>query len=103
MFKLQPKPTFKARVPITIPGEVRPAEIEVEFKHMTVDGVQNYFENLGGKKDAEALSEIVVGWSGVDAPYDADALATLLNNFPSASAAMFEAFRRELFEARRKN
>lgn len=103
MFKLQPKPTFKARVPITVPGETKPAEIEVEFKHMSLEQVRAFFEGLVGKQDADALGEIVVGWSGVDAAFDAEALATLLNNYPSTAAAMFETFRRELFEARRKN
>lgn len=103
MFKLQPKPTFKARVAITVPGETKPAEIEVEYKHMGVEQVRAFFEGLTGKQDAEALGEIVVGWSGVDAAYSTEALATLLNNFPSSAAAMFETFRRELFEARRKN
>ena len=103
MFKLQPKPTFKARVPVTVPGEIKPAEITVEYKHMSLEQVREFFEGLAGKQDADALGEIVVGWADVDAPYSPEALATLLNNYPSTAAAMFETFRRELFEARRKN
>ena len=103
MFKLQPNPTFKARAPINIPGKSKPEEIEIEFKHMSREQVKEFFEAVTGKTDAEAIGEIVVGWSGVDAPYSADALATLLDNFPSAAASIFETFRTELFEARRKN
>lgn len=103
MFKLQPKPTFKARVPITLPGETRAAEIEVEFKHLSVEQVREFFEGLVGKTDAQALGEIVVGWSGVDQAFSPEALDTLLNNFPSASGSFFDIFRRELLEGRRKN
>ena len=103
MFKLQPNPTFKARVPITIPGQPKPADVEMEFKHLSREAVKTYFEQLPGKTDAEALDEIVVGWSGVDQAYSTEALAVLLDNYPSAAASIFETFRRELFEARAKN
>lgn len=103
MLKLKPNPTFKAKVAISVAGEQRLPVIDVEFRYLDRDSVQNYFENLRGKTDAEGLSEIVVGWSGVDAPYSAEALATLLNSYPAAAADLFEAFRRELLEAKRKN
>lgn len=102
MFKLQPNPTFKARAPISIPGH-KPAEIEIEFKHLSREKSREFFENIAGKTDAEALGEIVVGWSGVDQAYSEEALAVLLDNFPSSAASIFETFRRELFEAKTKN
>jgi hypothetical protein len=103
MFKLQPNPTFKAKVAITVPGQDKPAMVEMEFKHMSREAVREYFENLAGKSDAEALAVVVVGWSGVDEAYSQEALAVLLDNFPSAAASIFDTFRSELFEARRKN
>lgn len=103
MFKLQPNPTFKAMVAIAIAGQDKPAEIEVEFKYLGRAAVRAFFDGLDGKSEAEALAEIVVGWSGVDAPYGQQALATLLDNYPTAAFDFFEAFRRELLEARRKN
>ena len=103
MFKLQPNPTFKTKVAISVAGEKRQPEIEVEFKYLNRERVREYFDNLQGKTDAEALAEIIVGWSGVDEAYSPEALAILLDNYPAAAADLFESFRRELLEAKRKN
>lgn len=103
MFKLQPNPTFKARVELSIPGEATPASIEVEFRHLSKSAMRDYFATLAARTDADALGEIVVGWSGVDAPFDRGALATLVDNYPAAAGELFEAFRREAIEGRRKN
>jgi hypothetical protein len=104
MFKLQnTKPSFKTKVDISIAGEARPASIEVEYKYMTKSQVRDFFNALEGKTDVEALGEIIVGWSGVDQAYSADTLAMLIDEYPSASTELFDTFRRELFEAKRKN
>lgn len=103
MFKLQPNPTFKAKVALSIPGESAPVSIEVEFRHMSKSAMRDYFATLGDRTDVDALADIVVGWSGVDAPFDRTALATLVDNYPASAGELFEAFRREAIEARRKN
>lgn len=103
MFKLQPNPTFKAKVGISIAGQTRPAEIEVEYRYLSKAKVKEFFDNLGGKNDAEALSEIIVSWSGVEEAFSAEALGELVDNYPAASADLFDTFRRELLEAKRKN
>ena len=43
------------------------------------------------------------GWKGFDSDYSEEALAVLLDNYPAAGGELFEAFRRELMEARAKN
>ncbi len=103
MFKLQPNPTFKAAVGISIAGQAAPTEIEVEFKYLTKSKVREFFEKLGGKEDATALAEIIVGWSGIEEPFSKKALATLVDNYPAAAMDLFDTFRRELLEAKRKN
>lgn len=103
MFKLQPNPTFKTKVGISIAGQARPAEIEIEFKYLSKGSIKDYFDRMEGKTDADALGEIIVGWGGVDQAYDAESLALLLSNYPAAAADLFEAFRKELLEAKRKN
>lgn len=103
MFKINPNPTFTAKVELSVPGSTRPAAIEVEFKHLPRKAIKAFFENLEGKSDADALSEIMIGWSGIDATYAKDTLEQLLDNYPAASMELFEAFRRELLEAKRKN
>lgn len=103
MLKLQPNPTFKTKVAISVAGEKRQPEIEIEYRYLDREEVADYFANLPGKTDAESLAEIVVGWSGVDAAYSPEALATLVKKYPASAADLFEAFRRELLEAKRKN
>lgn len=104
MFKLQPKPTFWAKAQINIPGEERPSEIQVQFKHLGRQGLKDYFAGLeGSDDDAKALREIVVGWKGVDAEFSDETLAQLLDNYPSSAKAIFEAFSREALDARAKN
>ena len=105
MFKLQPNPTFTAKVGITVAGQIKPAEVEFEFKHLSRKQVSAFFDRLRDEKieDAEALGEIVVGWKGIDQPYSAETLATLLDNYPAAARDLFAAFSRELMESRAKN
>ena len=103
MFKLQPNPTFKAKVGLSVAGAAKPVEIEVEFRYLKKSEVKAFFDNLDGKNDAEALTEILIGWSGIDQPYTADALALLLDNYPASARDLFGAFSRELLEARTKN
>lgn len=103
MFKLQSNPTFRVRVGISVAGQSRPAEIDVEYRYLSKSEIKTYFDGIQSKDDADALSEIIVGWSGVDAAYSREALDTLLGNYPAAASDLFDAFRRELLEAKRKN
>lgn len=103
MFKINPDPTFRVSVALSVPGNDTPATIAVDFKHLAKSALRDYFGNLEGKSDAEALGFIVTGWSGVDKDYSAEALALLLDNYPSAAGELFNAYRRELLEAGRKN
>ena len=110
MFKLQPNPTFKTRVGISVAGTDKPVEIEVEFKYLAKKPLREYFDRINGRganatpmTDEEGLAEIIVGWSGVDQPYSREALATLLENYPAAPVDLYGAFSRELMEAKRKN
>lgn len=103
MFKLQPNPTFKSKVALSVPGSDKQATIEVEFKHLSRPKIKSFFEGLEGKTDAEALAEIMLGWSGPDEAYCVDALQALLDNYPASAGELFDAYRRDLMESRRKN
>lgn len=103
MFKLQPNPTFKTKVAISVAGEKTSPSIEIEFKYMSRETVKQFFENITGKTDADSLAEIIVGWNGVSELYSPEALSILIDNYPAASTDLFEAFRRELLESKRKN
>ena len=105
MFVLQPKPTFKADVVINTPGGE--GKIKFEFKHMGRKALKAFFESLGegdnARPDNEALMDIVSGWEGVDEKFSAESLDTLLDNYPSAARAIFEAYNKGLFEGKQKN
>lgn len=103
MFKLNPDPTFRASVAISVPGSDKPQTIAVDFKHLPKSALRDYFSGIEGKTDGEALGAIIAGWSGVDTDYSPEALDLLLDNYPTAAAELFDAYRRELLDASRKN
>ena len=106
MFALQPKPTFEADVTITTPGGGE-GKVTFQFKHLGRKALKSFYESLGegeeARKDHEALMDLIAGWKGVDTPFSAEALETLLDNYPSASMALFDAYNKALFEAKQKN
>lgn len=103
MLKIVPKTSFKAKVPLSIPGNDRPAVVTLEFKHLNKKAMKEFFTGLEGKTDAEALSEVLLGWEDIDAPYSPESLETLLDNYPASAGEIFETYRQELLESRRKN
>lgn len=104
MLKLCPDViSFHAPVFISVAGNPKPVRIEAEFKFMGRKALQEYFDGIADKKDVEALSEILLGWKGVEAEFSPEALEKLLDSYPSAGGSFFEAFRKEVFEAKEKN
>jgi len=69
MLKIVPKTSFKAKVPLSIPGNDRLAVVTLEFKHLNKKAMKDFFTGLEGKTDAEALSEVLLGWEDIDAPF----------------------------------
>lgn len=109
-FKLNPNPTFKAKVALSAPG-CAAAEVTFEFKHFSRSAMKEFFSRLAkeqegdaARSDADALAEIVVGWGAeIDEKFSQKTLALLVDNYPAATREIFEAFRRELLETRAKN
>lgn len=105
MFKLNPNPTFKTEV--TIPTPNGDGKISFEFKHKGRKALKAYIDSLGEgdavREDADALGELIAGWTGVDEKYSPETLAALLDAYPSASRAIFDAYNRALLEGRSKN
>lgn len=103
MFKITPNPTFWAKAQLSIPGEAKPASIDVQFKHLGREALKEFFEGLEGKQDIDALAQIVTGWRGVDVEFSIENLTLLLDNYPSAAMSFFNAFRKEALESKEKN
>lgn len=108
LFRINPKPTFKAVVSLSLPGGDS-AAIEFEFRHKPRKELKSWVEATVGRSDLDALAEVVAGWSGVAdesgalVRYSVDALDQLLDNYPAASKEIYAAYLRELTEARAKN
>ncbi len=106
MFKLQPNPTFKVDVTIPVPGG-KDGKLSIEFNHKGKKALKEFFDSLtdenNQRSDADALGELIMGWSGVDEKFSPENLEALLDAYPSAAMALFEAYRKEVLEARVKN
>lgn len=104
MLKLQPSPTFKAKVEIPVPG-ASSIPVTFEFKHMTRDALNAFLTGEGSEQRSyeDTVAGIVVGWEGVDAAYGREALATLFQNYMGAPTAILETYGKELNKARLGN
>lgn len=108
MFRLTPNPTFKAAVPLSMPGMEKPLSVPFEFRHKTTEQIAEWMARAPGRSDADVLHEVIVGWSvaddqGVEVPYSYTALSTLLNNYATAKGEIFSAYLSELTKAKAKN
>lgn len=103
MFTLQAQPTFWATVRVSKPGSPKPEPLEMEFKWLGRDALKDYLTSLEGRDDDDALSEIVVGWKGVDAEFSKENFSRLLDAYPQSAVAIFSTFRAELLQAKEKN
>lgn len=102
MFKLTPNPSFWTKCSITVPGQDKPATIELEWKHLSKEKIRDYFNDLDGKDDLDALSGVLLDWKGLDAEYSYDNLGELLNNYPASARELFDNYRTNLLESRKK-
>jgi len=102
MLKLDPKPTFWSKQRVRVPGgEV--CDFEVEFVHMTRDGIRAFLESAGSRDELAVIAEIVVGWRGLDADFSAENLKRLLSNYPGLSALLLTEYAGEMMRAREGN
>jgi hypothetical protein len=108
MFKLTPNPTFKAPVPLSVPGMEKPLSVPMEFRHKTQAELTAWMAGAPGRSDPDVLGDILVGWEiagddGQPLPYSHTHLATLLENYPAAKGEIFNAYLGELTRAKAKN
>jgi hypothetical protein len=109
MFRLIPNPTFKAPVQLSVPGEKKPIEITVEFRHKNATALKAWSDQAPNRTDVDNLVDVIASWSGVMGPegeqveFSPTAVATLLENYPAAKWELLAAYKSELTEAKRKN
>lgn len=103
MLKITANPSFWASAGISVPGEKDPVMIQLQFKHIPRDEVQDFFQGLQGKSDIDALEIFVLDWRGTDAPFSRENLDQLLKSYPASAIEIYNAFRRELLLSKAKN
>ncbi|MGH8430341.1 MAG: phage tail assembly chaperone [Solimonas sp.] len=100
--KLNPDPTFKAKVRISVAGADEPVEVEFTFKHRTKDELQKFIEASASREDADNVLEMASGWELADA-FTREAVDVLAQNYITAPRAIFDRYIDELVKAREKN
>jgi hypothetical protein len=100
-FKLDPNPTFKAKVDIPVHGGST-APVEFVFKHVTKDRYVELFTAGNPMPDVELIMEICSGWD-LDDPFTAESIEKLRQNYQAAPGAIVRKFVDEIGPARLGN
>jgi hypothetical protein len=99
--KLQPDPTFKAKVAIHQPG-AEPVDVEFTFKHRGRKELASFAEAMSGIGDAELILALATGWELED-PFNAENVAVLVEHHYTAPAAIWMTYLEALTKAKEKN
>jgi hypothetical protein len=104
MLKLNPNPTFKAKVEIREPGGAM-HEVTVEFKHRTKDELEAFCksEERRAMSEPDTILAVATGWEGIDAPFNAESAAALCQNYQGSALVIVEKYLAELSPARLGN
>ena len=94
-------PTFSAQVPIPVYGG-DPVLVGFTFKHRTLDEMAEWVGSRSGKKDAEAVLDMVVGWDFAE-EFTPEAVARLLQQRIGSSLSIFTVYTHEIYQAKLKN
>lgn len=84
-------PTFKANVPIPIPGG-NPVNVQFTFKHRNKDELQEFFDALkDNKEDIELIMAMASGWE-LDEPFDKDNIEMMITQYVGSAVAILETY-----------
>lgn len=100
--KLQPDPTFKAKVEIPVPGGA-PVGVVFTFKHRTRQEMERFLASVEELPDDAALIQAVAtGWELAD-EFTEENVRVLVDSYIAAPARVFETYVKELAGSRSKN
>jgi hypothetical protein len=108
-FNINPSPTFRVKVPLSVPGAEARGVVEIEFRHKGRAAYAAWWDSIGSGSDVDVLSEVIADWTdviddkGAPVAYGKEALALLLDRFPASGLEILANYKRALFEAREKN
>jgi len=103
MLKINPNPQFTAEVALTEPGKKTPTTVKMTFRYKNREEIVEFSERIKNKPTEEALTEIVVGWDGIDAECTPENIGALVKNYLPAGFEILNAYYRELSASRVKN
>ncbi len=109
MIKLNPTPTFKAKVKITLPGADAPGVLDITYQHKGVKALADWWAEAAKQPLHEALGGIVRQIDGLHneagepVAYSEAVLLQFLDQYHAAGAEILNAYFKELTEARAKN
>lgn len=104
MLNRNPKPDFPVEVDIVLPsGETEKLKAECHYKKTSE--YRALFQAEANEKldDPTILARLYKSWDASEFPCTRDGIADLIEEYPSAAPALFNAYRAALFEGRRKN
>lgn len=103
--KLNPEPTFKAKVGVPVPGGA-PEPVEFTFQYRSKSELAKWHDEVAElPKDADEVALLrmfVAGWDLTDEFCDEN-LRRLCDAYPGAAAAAMDVYLRESWGARRGN
>lgn len=100
--KLQPDPTFKAKVEISVPGAA-PVKVEFTFKHRTRQELDRFIKSVSEmESDTVMVMSLATAWELAD-DFNEENVGKLCDSYIGAPAAIFDAYLQELVGNRRKN
>lgn len=103
-FSLTVAPTFKAKVPMHIPGG-KPMDVEFTFKARTADQFKEWGEQAREGKfenDVDAVLDIASGWELEDA-WNRENIELLLQNYIGSARSIVDTYVSQLTSARLGN
>jgi hypothetical protein len=107
MFNLNPSPTFKAPVPLSVPGQDKPLEVVFVFRHKTRTAMEKWLTRFVSGPSADVLGEVIEGWElkrdGEAVAYSHTALAELCESYTPSMGEISDAYILEITRAKRKN
>lgn len=99
--KLQPEPTFKAKVGIPVPGGA-PVSVEFTFIWRNREDLQKFIAAGAEQPDTETILQMCSGWESTD-PFTRESIDILVANYIPAPQAIFDTYIDEHTKARTKN
>lgn len=100
--KLQPDPTFTAKVDIPVPGAA-PASVTFTFKHRSKEEMERFIKEAAGMEDdLQVVMSVATNWDLSDT-FNEENVKTLISNYIAAPQKVFETYLQELSGNRRKN